>query len=147
MPSRPVGGYADDAAAAFRQTYSEAIPMKRYGTPAEMAALASFLSSEAAGYLTGVSIPVDGGFMASQPVRRSEKLSVLLAERPANGGLLRIGGQSPGCDFGILGAKSPIVSGKHLKNSRFWQVADGDLVRSALPGRSGSACCRGAICA
>jgi 3-oxoacyl-[acyl-carrier protein] reductase len=51
--------------AAFRQTYSEAIPMKRYGAPAEMAALASFLSSEAAGYLTGVSIPVDGGFMAS----------------------------------------------------------------------------------
>lgn len=49
----------------FRQIYSEAIPMKRYGTTAEMAALASYLASDAAGYLTGVAIPVDGGFMAS----------------------------------------------------------------------------------
>src|ERR1700694_612789 len=36
----------------------------------------------------------------SQAVRRSEKLSLILAERPANGGLLRIGHQSPGSDFG-----------------------------------------------
>ena len=49
----------------FRQIYSEAIPMKRYGTTAEMAALASYLASDAASYLTGVAIPVDGGFMAS----------------------------------------------------------------------------------
>jgi hypothetical protein len=36
----------------------------------------------------------------SQAVRRSEKLSLILVERPANGGLLRIGHQSPGSDFG-----------------------------------------------
>ena len=36
----------------------------------------------------------------SQAVMRPEKVSLILAERPANGGLLRIGQQSPGSDFG-----------------------------------------------
>jgi hypothetical protein len=36
---------------------------------------------------------------ASQAVRRSEKLSPILAERAANGGLLRSSHQSPGSDF------------------------------------------------
>src|ERR1019366_5236999 len=34
-----------------------------------------------------------------QPVRRSEKMSLILAEKPANGGLLRIIHQSPGSNF------------------------------------------------
>ncbi|HLU17558.1 MAG TPA: SDR family oxidoreductase [Edaphocola sp.] len=37
------------------------IPMKRFGAPEEIAAMAAFLASPAAGYVTGVSIPVDGG--------------------------------------------------------------------------------------
>ena len=37
------------------------IPMKRFGEPAELAALATFLASPAASYITGTSIPVDGG--------------------------------------------------------------------------------------
>ena len=36
----------------------------------------------------------------SQPVRRSEKMSPILAEMPANGGLLRTSRQSLGSDFG-----------------------------------------------
>jgi hypothetical protein len=36
----------------------------------------------------------------SQAVWRSEKMSLILTERPANGGLLRISHQSPGYDFG-----------------------------------------------
>jgi hypothetical protein len=36
--------------------------------------------------------------------------------------------------LGILRAKWPIVSGGHLKNSRFWEIAAGDRVRSALHG-------------
>jgi hypothetical protein len=34
--------------------------------------------------------------------------------------------------LGILRARQPIISGGHLKNSRFWVIAAGDRVRSAL---------------
>lgn len=51
--------------AAFKQAYTSAIPMKRYGRPNEMAALVSFLASERSAYITGVAIPVDGGFMSA----------------------------------------------------------------------------------
>ena len=37
------------------------IPMARIGRPEDVAAAALFLASEAAGYVTGVTIPVDGG--------------------------------------------------------------------------------------
>ena len=40
---------------------------------------------------------------------------------------------------GILIAKCPIVSGGNLENSRFWEIAPGDKVRSALHGRAGTA--------
>lgn len=51
--------------AAFRTAYTNAIPMKRYGLPAEIAAIAAFLASDKADYISGATIPVDGGFMAS----------------------------------------------------------------------------------
>ena len=51
--------------AAFRGAYTAAIPMKRYGTPEEIAAMVSFLASERAAYITGATMPVDGGFMAA----------------------------------------------------------------------------------
>ncbi len=41
----------------------ETIPMGRFGTPKEFAAAAVFLLSEPAGYITGVSLPVDGGWI------------------------------------------------------------------------------------
>ena len=41
------------------------IPMRRLGEPHEFAALAAFLASEAAGYITAQSIAVDGGWIRS----------------------------------------------------------------------------------
>ena len=43
----------------------QSIPMGRYGQPEELAALAAFLSSERAGYVTGSVLRVDGGMIRS----------------------------------------------------------------------------------
>ncbi len=51
--------------AQFRAEYSKAIPMNRYGTCGEIASAVVYLVSEDARYVTGISMPVDGGFLAS----------------------------------------------------------------------------------
>jgi NAD(P)-dependent dehydrogenase (short-subunit alcohol dehydrogenase family) len=50
---------------ATRHSYVRLIPMKRYGSPEEIAAAVSFLCSDDASYITGHTIPVDGGFLAA----------------------------------------------------------------------------------
>ncbi|HEY5155905.1 MAG TPA: 3-oxoacyl-ACP reductase FabG [Acidimicrobiales bacterium] len=40
---------------------TNAVPLGRFGTPEEVAATVTFLASDAAGYITGALIPVDGG--------------------------------------------------------------------------------------
>ena len=47
----------------FIARWEKEIPMRRIGKPREFAALAAFLVSERASYITGVSIPVDGGWI------------------------------------------------------------------------------------
>ena len=53
------------SAAEFRGKWEKEIPMGRLGEPREFAALAAFLVSERAGYITGTSIQVDGGWIKS----------------------------------------------------------------------------------
>ncbi len=50
-------------AAAWKE-YSESQPIGRLGTPLECAEAALWLVSEAASFITGVALPVDGGFTA-----------------------------------------------------------------------------------
>jgi 3-oxoacyl-[acyl-carrier protein] reductase len=42
----------------------EAVPARRAGTPDEVAACVRFLASDAAGYVTGAVLTVDGGLAA-----------------------------------------------------------------------------------
>src|SRR5687767_5170475 len=53
------------SAAEFRGKWEQEIPMRRLGEPREFAALAAFLVSERASYITGTSIQVDGGWIRS----------------------------------------------------------------------------------
>ncbi len=53
------------SAAEASAKWEAEIPMRRLGEPREFAALAAFLVSERASYITGTSIPVDGGWIRS----------------------------------------------------------------------------------
>ncbi len=46
----------------FRAYAKEAIPMERYGREGELDTAALFLASEASSYVTGIMLPVDGGY-------------------------------------------------------------------------------------
>jgi NAD(P)-dependent dehydrogenase (short-subunit alcohol dehydrogenase family) len=48
----------------FRRAMTEAVPMGRVGTAEEIAAVAVFLATPAAGYINGAILPVDGGWSA-----------------------------------------------------------------------------------
>ncbi len=52
-------------AAALERALEGEIPVGRFAEPSEIAAVVAFLASPAAGYVTGVSLPVDGGRLAS----------------------------------------------------------------------------------
>jgi 3-oxoacyl-[acyl-carrier protein] reductase len=52
------GEHADED---FRRSVAESTPMRRWGTPADVAAAAVYLASPAAAFITGQSINVNGG--------------------------------------------------------------------------------------
>lgn len=60
-----VGAQRQIAPDAAKSNWEAQIPMGRLGEPAEFAALAAFLASTRAGYITGQTIAVDGGWTRS----------------------------------------------------------------------------------
>ncbi|MEO0078328.1 MAG: 3-oxoacyl-[acyl-carrier-protein] reductase [candidate division WOR-3 bacterium] len=48
---------------ATRQAYISSVPLMRPGTPDDVAAVCLFLASDAAGYITGQTVRVDGGML------------------------------------------------------------------------------------
>lgn len=53
-----------DAMPAFKEDIEKEIKMGRFGRPEEIAAVAAFLASDDASYLTGQAVVVDGGYTA-----------------------------------------------------------------------------------
>jgi NAD(P)-dependent dehydrogenase (short-subunit alcohol dehydrogenase family) len=51
--------------AAFAAKVAAAIPQNRVGTPEEVAAAIAFLAADESAHITGVSIPIDGGYTAA----------------------------------------------------------------------------------
>ncbi len=51
----------------MKQARSQAVPMRRTGSPWDIAGAAVFLASEEAGFITGVCLPVDGGHSCVLP--------------------------------------------------------------------------------
>jgi 2-deoxy-D-gluconate 3-dehydrogenase len=56
------GGQQDEA---FNKTVMDRLPSKRWSDPMELAGTALFLASPASSLVNGVTIPVDGGYVAT----------------------------------------------------------------------------------
>jgi len=56
--------YFDDD--AFERELAVSVPLRRYGTAGDVARAALYLGSDMASYLTGVALPIDGGFLAEK---------------------------------------------------------------------------------
>lgn len=58
-------GASPGAGATVHDGYAATIPMRRYGTPDEVAGVVAFLASDAAGYVNGAAYTIDGGMTAA----------------------------------------------------------------------------------
>ncbi len=57
-------GMGGENAAQAKAAFEETIPLGRYGEVEEISSLVMFLASEEAAFITGVFLPIDGGFTA-----------------------------------------------------------------------------------
>ena len=58
-------GMNPDDPDAVRQIIASRVPLGRYATPDEIAAVTAFLCSDDAAYMTGTVVPIDGGSQAA----------------------------------------------------------------------------------
>ena len=58
-------GFNPDDPSGVREIIESKVPLERYATPEEIAAVAAFLCSDDATYMTGTVVPIDGGTQAS----------------------------------------------------------------------------------
>lgn len=62
----------DQTSAEYRADYVRLVPLGRTGRPEEVASVVAFLLSGAASFVTGATLPIDGGFLAGRPLIRSD---------------------------------------------------------------------------
>jgi 3-oxoacyl-[acyl-carrier protein] reductase len=58
------GPTATDMTLGYREMVKPLIPLGRIGEPDEVAGLVAYLASEEAGFITGASYTIDGGYVA-----------------------------------------------------------------------------------
>jgi 3-oxoacyl-[acyl-carrier protein] reductase len=57
---------------AYKRSFLPMIPYGRIGAPADVARVVAFLASEAADFVTGTVLPVDGGFLTGRALIRAD---------------------------------------------------------------------------
>jgi NAD(P)-dependent dehydrogenase (short-subunit alcohol dehydrogenase family) len=65
-----------DHMARFRDQYRDDHMLGRFGRPDEIAAAALFLASDDASFVTGVALPVDGGYLAGTRTGLSDLMGI-----------------------------------------------------------------------
>ena len=70
--------FSDDS---FEQELAVSVPLARYGEASDVAQAALYLASEMASYVTGVALPVDGGWLAEKSFVSGSGASSFLAGR------------------------------------------------------------------
>jgi 3alpha(or 20beta)-hydroxysteroid dehydrogenase len=63
-PGLVVTAMTESASPAAVETMKAQIPLRREGRPDEVSAVVVFLASDESSYITGVALPIDGGFVA-----------------------------------------------------------------------------------